>query len=324
LYCKFNDPDSTFKFILLNIPVKINPMNKQRNFIERVSGKICKLVALLFFILLSTVAAYSQRQDSTRSIFKGGSYDETFSTSRIGLAQSVMTTPKGEFHVVIQHRFAEIETGAYNFFGMDGAIPRVGFDYGITNWLSAGIGRSLFEKTFDLELKAVILKQNGSNVPVSLSYFVSVMDNTSKDYFPAGNNSFGSRLSFANQFFISRKQGIFSAQVAPVWMHNDYEIRTGGKLDVFGLDIAGRIGITEKIGFIAEYINVLTRTDFTGTNPLTLGIDINTGGHQFQLIFSNSQGLNEKSYLTDTFGSWSKGHIYFGFNLTRVFNRKLD
>jgi len=77
-------------------------------------------------------------------------------------------------------------------------------------------------------------------------------------------------------------------------------------------------------GLIAEYIPVLTNEDFTKTNPFTVGLDINTGGHQFQLIFSNSQGTNEKEITTNTVGSWSKGHIYFGFNITRVFNPKED
>lgn len=297
-------------------------MYNQRNK-SNFSAPALRISILLFFILFVAAGAVCQEIKHPKFIFKGGSYDETFSTSRIGLAQSVMTTPKGEFHLVIQHRFAEIETGAYNFFGMDGAIPRVGFDYGFTDWLSGGIGRSLFEKTFDLEFKALILKQN-DNMPVSVSYYISFMDNTSRYYFPAGHDSFGPRMSFANEIFIARNQGIFSLQLSPIWLHNDYEIRTNGKLDVFAVDVAGRVGISEKLGFIAEYINVLTSTPFAKVNPLTLGLDINTGGHQFQLIFSNSQGLNEKSFLTNTEGSWSKGHIYFGFNLTRVFHSKMD
>lgn len=283
-----------------------------------------KPAIILLLILSFPAKTLCQKQDSSMSVFKGGSYEKTFSTSRIGLAQSVMTTPKGEYHLVIQHRFAEIESGANNFFGMDGAIPRVGFDYGFTDWLSGGIGRSLFEKTFDLEFKALILRQNNSNMPVSISFYTSMMANSTKDYLPPEHDSFGSRLSFANQLFIARNQGIFSLQVAPLWLHSIYEIRDDSPKNIYALDVAGRIRIWEKIGFIAEYIPVFTHTPYIETSPLTLGIDINTGGHQFQLIFSNSQGLNEKSYLTNTTGSWKGGHIYFGFNLTRVFNPKLD
>lgn len=275
---------------------------------------------VIFIILMFLEMAEGQKSDQSKSVFKGGSYEATFSTSRIGVAQSVMTSPEGEFHLVIQHRFGEVRGGIYDFFGLDGALARFGFEYGISNWLSAGIGRSLFEKTYDLELKAVILKQDAGNIPLSLSYYVSFMENTLRNYFPDGNNSFGSRLSIANQLIIARNQGILSFQVSPVWLHSDFEVRTGGSLNIFALDLDGRIRLGEKIGLIAEYIPLLTSETFAQTNPLTIGMDINTGGHQFQLFFSNSQGTNEKTVLTNTVGSWSKGHVYFGFNLTRVFH----
>jgi hypothetical protein len=282
--------------------------------------------SLLILILITSCGyeAEGQKMDDTISIFKGGSYEKSFSTSRVGVAQSVMTTPGGEFHVVIQHRFGDIKSGAYEFFGLDAALMRFGFDYGITDWLSAGIGRSVFEKTYDLELKAAILKQNESNIPLSISYYIAALENTFKYYFPADHDSFGSRLSFANQLIIARNQGIFTLQVSPIWLHSDFEVRTGGKLNIFAIDLDGRIRLGEKIGLIGEYIPILTNESFTKTNPLTIGLDINTGGHQFQLIFSNSQGTNETSILTNTAGSWSHGHVYFGFNLTRVFHPKMN
>lgn len=283
-----------------------------------------KLMLITLTIFTFLYPAECQKSDTSGSFFKGGSYEKTFSTVRIGVAQSVMTTPKGEFHIVVQHRFGDISSGAYEFFGLDGALTRFGFDYGISNWLSAGIGRSLFEKTYDLELKAAILKQNEKNIPVSISYYVSFLNNTLKNYFPEGHSSFGSRLSFANQIIVARNQGAFSFQVSPLWLHSNFEVRTAKSLDLFAIDLDSRIRLTEKIGLIAEYIPILTDESFTKTNPLTFGLDINTGGHQFQLIFSNSQGTNEKTITTNTVGNWSKGHIYFGFNLTRVFNSGLD
>jgi hypothetical protein len=285
---------------------------------------LVKLLPAIFMIFTFLFDGLCQKSDASGSILKGGSYENTFSTMRVGVAQSVMTVPKGEFHVVIQHRFGETSGGFYEFFGLDAALTRFGFDYGISDWLSAGIGRSMFEKTFDLELKAVILKQNESNIPVSLTYYTAVLDNTLKHYFPQGHSSFGSRLSFANEIIVARNQGIFSLQASPLWLHSNYEVRTGGNLNLFAIDIDGRIKLSKKFGFIAEYIPLLTQKDFTKTNPLTFGLDINTGGHQFQLIFSNSQGTNEKTITTDTFGSWSKGHVYFGFNLTRIFNSQKD
>jgi hypothetical protein len=279
---------------------------------------------VIFLFLLCFYKVSGQTSDNQGSAFKGGSYEKTFSTTRIGVAQSVMTTPTGEFHLIIQHRFGEVSSGFDEFWGLDAALTRIGLDYGILDWLSTGIGRSLFERSFDLELKAAILKQKNSGMPVSLTYYVSAIENTIPNYYPEGHNSFGSRLSFVNQIMVARNQGILSFQVSPMWLHSVYEVRTDAPLDVFAIDLDGRIRISEKFAVITEYIPILTNETFTGTNPLTIGLDINTGGHQFQLIFSNSQGTNEKQILTNTEGSWSGGHFYFGFNLTRVFHPRSE
>jgi hypothetical protein len=281
-------------------------------------------VLIMFFSFFLTNNAACQSADDSESVFRGGSYKTTFSTSRVGVAQSVLTTPEGEFHLVIQHRFGDLSGGFYDFFGLDGAVSRFGFDYGINNWLSAGIGRTLFEKAFDLELKAVLLKQKEKGMPLSLSYYIEASEITQKDYFPVGHDMFGSRLTILNQLTAARNQGIFSLQASPMWLHSNYEIRNDKSMDIFALDFDGRVAITPIIGIFGEYIGVMTNESFIHENPITFGLDINTGGHQFQLVFSNSQGLNGKQFLTNTSGSWAKGNVYFGFNLTRVFNRKMD
>jgi hypothetical protein len=271
---------------------------------------------------MSLCCVKGQQPHTPESAFKGGSYEKTFSTVRIGLAQSVLTVPKGEFHLVVLHRFNEISTNINEFFGLDYASTRLGLDYGILNWLSAGFGRSMSVKTYDLELKASILKQNESNIPLSLSYYFSVLENTSQGSEWDGHDTFSSRMSIINQLIIARNQGVLSFQIAPLWVHSIYDQRTEGSLDVFAVDLDGRIRLSEKMGILAEYIPVLSEP-FPTTSPFTLGLDINTGGHQFQLIFSNSQGTNEKEILTNTTGSWFS-HLYFGFNLTRVFNSKMN
>jgi hypothetical protein len=299
-------------------------MEPETNYKNKFRYRLKKLSLVLFIIFTFLNNAECQIANTTESSFKGGSYEKTFSTSRIGVAQSVMTTPESEFHIVVLHRFNEISGSANDFFGLDYASTRIGFDYGISSWLSAGIGRSMSVKTYDLALKAVVLKQNESNIPVSLSWYLSVLENTSQNSDWAGHNSFSSRMSLVNQLNIARNQGILSFQVSPLWLHSLYDVRTGGRLDVFAIDLDSRIRLSEKLGLIAEYIPILTNESFTKTNPFTLGLDISTGGHQFQLIFSNTQGTNEKEILTSTTGSWSKGHIYFGFNLTRVFHSKMN
>jgi hypothetical protein len=301
-------------------------MKKLTLFDEKLSNflHVSVIAGLIIFIIAPKI--YCQDTDMPESAFKGGTYAKTFSTVRIGLAQSVLVTPKGEFHLVVLHRFYEISGNANEFFGMDYAYTRLGFDYGIFNWLSATIGRSMTAKNYEFALKAVMLKQNENNTPVSLSWYGSALENTTQygENDPLGHDSFGGRLSYVNQLNLSRNQGIFSLQVSPLWLHVNFDRTTEGPLDIFAVDLGSRVRLTEMLGIIAEYIPIITKEDFTKTNPFTVGLDINTGKHQFQLIFSNSQGTDEKSILTNTEGSWSKGHIYFGFNLTRVFNSNLD
>ncbi len=299
-------------------------METQNCFKENLRYWCVKSLLIIFVTFTFLNKVECQKSDTPGSVVQGGSYEKTFSTSRIGLAQSVMTTPEGEFHIVVQHRFNVISGDLKQFFGLDFAITRLGFEYGIFDWLSAGIGRSMSYQTYDLEMKAGLLKQNESNIPLSISWYASVLENTSQSIIWAGHDSFGSRLSFFNQLIMARNQGIFSFQLSPMWLHSNFEFRKESSVDIFAIDLDTRIKIGEKLGIIAEYIPLFTKEDFTKTNPFTIGLDINTGGHQFQLILSNSQGTNENLILTNTVGSWSKGHIYFGFNLTRVFHPKND
>lgn len=289
---------------------------------------VCKQKWILLLLLMLTTNALlpGQKPDISESGYKGDSYENTFSTSRVGIGQSVMITPHGEFHIVVQHRFSEITSSANDFFGLDYASTRLGFEYGISDWLSAGIGRSMTFKTYDLELKALLLKQAVNKSPFSLTYYFSVLDNTSQSVndFPAGHNSFGSRQSFVNQILIARNQGRFAFQLSPFWVHTNYDANVNGSLNLVAVDLDGRIKLNEIFGIVAEYIPIITRKSFSDTNPFTVGLDINTGGHQFQLVLSNSQGTNEKAILTNTAGSWAQGKIYFGFNLTRVFHSKMN
>ena len=98
--------------------------------------------------------------------------------------------------------------------------------------------------------------------------------------------------------------------------------------DIYSLGIGGRLKLSKRIAFTWDYFYVFNPlTDNVYTNPLSVGLDIETGGHVFQLHFSNAVGMNEPTFITETTGDWSKGEIRFGFNLSRVFQlkkKKLD
>lgn len=231
---------------------------------------------------------------------------------------------KGALNFVIMHRFGKLNDGAYNFFGLDNATIRLGLDYGVTNNLSVGIGRSSFEKTFDAYFKYRVLWQTegAKATPISLSVSGGLTNYSLK--FPDKtylNAKY--RTTYVTQIIAARKfSSAFSAQLVPVWLHYNLVPTTGDKNDVFALGGGARMKITKRMSINAEYNYLLPNqvNSINTVNSASLGLDIETGGHVFQLVFSNSQGLTEPQNLARTTGKWSDGDIYFGFNVSRVFN----
>jgi len=247
---------------------------------------------------------------------------ESFKGSRIGNGQSTNLPGNGELQMVIAHRFGKISGGFYEFFGLDQATMRMGFDYGINDWLAAGFGRSTMEKTWDLYVKSKIVGQRTDGSPVNFSLYAASSVNTLKNVYPSGNDGFGDRVSVAVQGLVSRKFKRFSLQLAPVYVHTFYDPRTSGSEDLFSAGMAASIRLTRFMDLTAEYYAAIVKPSHDITNPFTLGVDFDTGGHQFQLVFTNAQAMFEKGLLSNTIGKWTAGDIYFGFNLVRTFYMK--
>jgi hypothetical protein len=267
------------------------------------------LVSLLFLIL-QVVSALN---------LTGQPVKKVFTSTRIAMTQSVDLPSEGEFYFVLAHRFGSIEGGLYDMFGLDLATIRLGFDYGITDRLAAGIGRSSFEKTYDLFTKMAIARQSDNGFPLAITGNLSVSFNTLKYTYPAEMDGMWDRMSSSAQFIIARKQGRFSLQASPLYFRNNYETRSKTDINLFALPLTASIKLSKIFSFNTQYIPVFNKPYFAGDNPLSAGIDMDTGGHQFQLLFSNNAGLFDKAVLTDTQGSWKNGTIFFGFNLVRVF-----
>jgi len=236
---------------------------------------------------------------------------------------SVENTGKGVLDVKISHRFGNINDGGYELFGLDKATMRFGFDYGITKNIMIGIGRSTFQKTYDGFVKVKILQQSTGkiNMPVTLSYVPAIALTTIKYDHPNRNSSFGSRLSYTHQLIIARKfSDKTSLQLMPTYLHQNLVNLASESNNMFAIGIGGRQKISKRVSINAEYYYQLPGTKLNGTtNSLSIGFDIETGGHVFQLHFTNSQGMNEKTFIADTKGRWDKGDILFGFNISRVF-----
>ena len=251
-----------------------------------------------------------------------------FKSTRVMNGQSIKSMPPGQLDFRISHRFGPVNYGLYEFFGLDQSITRFSLEYGIFNWLMVGAGRGTYLKTYDGFAKFTILRQStGARVmPVSVLFFSSVASTSVKWSDPTRNNLFSSRLSYVNQVLIGRKfSEILTLQIAPTYLHRNLVPSPGDPNDLFSIGAGGRIKLGKRIAFNAEYYYLLnSRKDMTQKiyDPLSLGFDIETGGHVFQLIFTNSLGIIERDFIGETTGKWSKGDIHFGFNISRVFTLK--
>jgi hypothetical protein len=250
----------------------------------------------------------------------------TFKSTRVINMHSVENPAGGVFDFRISHRFGAVNTGAEQLFGLDAATIRLGFEYGINDRLMVGFGRSSVNKELDFFGKYKILRQSTGKktMPISVSWFSSLVMRLDEYSDPDRKNYFSSRLYYCHQLLIARKfNERLSLQLAPTLVHRNLVADSTIKNDVYAMGVGGRYKITRRTSINAEYAYVLPdQIETKYTNSLSIGFDIETGGHVFQLHFTNSKPLNEKGFITETTGKWSKGDVAFGFNVSRVFTIK--
>lgn len=246
----------------------------------------------------------------------------TFKDTRIINAQSNETPGKNVLHFVIAHRFGQINEGAYALWGLDNASMRMAFDYGVTDRLAVGVARSTFQKTYEANVKWRALRQNSDNsMPASLTLYSVAMANGLRWSDPSRENLFSSRLSYVHQAVIAKKWGSkLSIALIPSFIHRNLVESLSDTHDQWTLGAGGRYKVTTRASINAEYHYAIKGLPTDHVNSLSIGMDIETGGHVFQLHVTNSQGMFERAFLTETGGRWRDGAIYFGFNLSRVFN----
>jgi opacity protein-like surface antigen len=247
-----------------------------------------------------------------------------FKTTRVINAQSFENTAAGVLDVKIAHRFGFLNSGPYELWGLDNATIRLGLDYGVTDRLMVGIGRSSFQKTFDGFFKYKLLRQSSGakNMPVTLSWFSSVALNSQRNTDPRLLDPFDARLSYVHQLILGRKfSENFSAQVMPTMIHRNLVTeKDEEKNSVIAVGGALRYKLTKRVAINTEYFYVAP--DQLGPkfrDSFSVGFDIETGGHVFQLHFTNSTSMIEKGFIAETVGNWEDGDVHFGFNIARVF-----
>ncbi len=253
----------------------------------------------------------------------------TFKATRILNGHSIERMTEGEMDFRISHRFGTINSGAYEFFGLDQAHIHLSLEYGIRDWIMVGLGRGTFEKTIDGFTKLSLLRQSGGlkEMPVSVSYMAGIYVNGLRWSDPEQDIHFYQRLSYAHQLMIGRKFSPgFSLQLTPSYLHQNLVETVADPNDIFALGAGARLKLSKRISVNAEYFYLFKPDNETLStaiyNPFSLGIDIETGGHVFQIIMTNSVGMRENAFLGHTTGQWLDGDIHLGFNISRVFQLK--
>jgi hypothetical protein len=284
-----------------------------------------KNIVIFIFIFLASVKLKAQTVDLFAEENNKKVSDivtSTFKSTRIVNGQSIENVGAGVLDFRISHRFGAISQGGYNLFGLDQATMRIGLDYGIIPRLTVGVGRSTFEKQYDAFLKFKILQQQTGekNIPVGISYVVSSMFKTIKEASTTYTPYLTDRLSFAQQILIASKLNDYlSIQLSPTLVH--YNLVDSAKIpnDFKSLGISSRFRVSKRVNLTSEYY--IRFDKLAGYyNPLSLGVDIETGGHVFQLHVSNSKGMTERTFINETTGSWLDGDLCFGFNIVRAFS----
>jgi hypothetical protein len=245
-----------------------------------------------------------------------------FRDTRIVNGQSVETNAQGQMKMIISHRFGSIQGGLQEFYGLDQATVRIGLDYGINHRLTIGVGRSSNEKTVDGFAKYKILEQSQDQLmPISLSFFSSVAIRTLNLDVAEREYPFSSKLFYTYQLLLARKfSDRFSLQLMPTVVHRNLVEEPSVSNDVFAMGAASRLQLTKSISWQVEYYYTLPDQILSiYNNSLSLGFDIETKSHVFQLHVSNSQGMIEKFFIGETRGNWSDGEVFFGFNISRDF-----
>lgn len=278
------------------------------------------VLALCFFGMFHS---YAQEDDLLKEIdttwtVNDNAVTATFKGLQIVTLQSTKIPAKKEFYFVVSHRFGTVKDGISEFFGLDEATTKIGGVYGITNWLSVSLSRHTMLKVYEGSVKYRFARQSDS-FPLDMIGYHTLDINTALEEEDYPKIEFADRLTYITQLLVSRKiSDKFSVEMVPSYIHKNLYNPDVENNDQFSLGAGGRMKVSKRLSVNLEYVYNVDKPDFY-VNPLSVGLDIETGGHIFQLLFSNSQAMTESGYITNATGDWGDGDFFFGFNLYRVF-----
>jgi opacity protein-like surface antigen len=285
---------------------------------------------IIFLVLLVCNSFFIFAQDDLLALVDKGDSNKkeyvtsAFKSSRVINNHSMEFIGKGVMDVRILHRFGTVDHGVSDLFGLDYANTRFGFDFGLSKNLTIGFGRSNLKRDYDGFIKFRPIRQatggQGAS-PVSLVIVSGLTISAVSIPEPKPENTFVDRMSFFHELIVGRKfSEKFSLQLSPIFVHRNI-VPPDEENNAFAMGLGTRLKITNRMAIVLDYDYIISGLDKDiYKNALGIGLDIETGGHVFQLHFSNSKGMNEKEFITNTIDSWGEGEIRFGFNLSRVFN----
>jgi hypothetical protein len=242
-----------------------------------------------------------------------------FKAMKIVNLESTKLLGKKELYFVVAHRFGSIKENFEGFFGLDNAVTQIKFIYGVTDKISLAAGRS--EQAYDFSAKYLIVSQKENGFPFALVGFNSLGFNNQMKETNYPKMEFKDRMIYVNQMLISRKfSDNLSLEVVPTYFHENFVIDDNQDNSQLAIGMGGRYKVSKRVSVNLDYAAHLNRSSTSVfRNPLSVGVDIETGGHVFQMHFTNAQAMHEAGFLANATGDWSKGDVFFGFNLVRIF-----
>lgn len=274
-----------------------------------------RIIIFFFFFTLNAnsqemydLLSFEDEPKQVKSIFK---------TTKIVNGHSAKLVNNGDLLLLIQHRFGPLNSGSYNFYGLDNAQVRIGLEYGLSDKINISLGRSSFLKTIDITAKASILNQfHNKKSSFKLNYLISIFLKQEINMIDISE-----QLSYLHQLLLAKKvNDKLSFQLTPTLVHYNY-VNDGQKNDKLAIGTAFRYKINNRVSFNSEYFFQFHNTN-ESISPLSFGFDIETGGHVFQLHITNVPAMFEKAFIFENYESWADGDIYFGFNISRYFTLK--
>lgn len=280
---------------------------------------------LLFIIICIPIWSFSQ--DSLLDEIDMDSIDNqetiaVFKGLKVVNFESTKLASKKQFIFMVSHRFGSIENGFDSFFGLDDAVTQLSFIYGISDGFNISASRSSFQKIYEASIKYRLVRQKENGFPFTIVGYNSFLINTALEEDNLPKLEFKHRLGYTAQVLISRKiNNNLSLELAPTFFHDNYVAINDQDNSQYALGFGGRYKLGKRWSLNMDYGWHLNRAnDSPFKNPLSIGVDLETGGHVFQMHFTNAQAMNTNGFLGQATGDWSESDIYFGFNLIRVFN----